>query len=269
MPRHIALDGSDRRQLADPGELSATFDQHFSVELADTSESLSEALALRYQVYCLERGFEDPARNPDGHERDEFDQRSVHAIVRHRSSGGCIAAVRLVLSSPSAPSSLFPVEAACGDQFYAGVWERVRAIPRARLGEISRFAVSKQFRRRHTEANYIEGISPHVPYFDAGHPIMNHRRVMPYVTLGLFAAVIRLSLRHGVTHWFAVMEPTLLRLLRTFGIHFPAIGPVVEYHGRRQPTLAVGTEVANRARHERPDVWALVTEKGRCLPPSA
>jgi N-acyl amino acid synthase of PEP-CTERM/exosortase system len=167
------------------------------------------------------------------------------------------------------PSSLYPIEAASGAQFYAEVWERVHAVPRARFGEISRFAVSKQFRRRHTEADFIEGISPHVPYFDAGQPVMNHRRVMPYVTLGLFAAVIRLSVRYGVTHWFAVMEPTLLRLLRAFGIHFPAIGPVVEYHGRRQPTLAVGTEVAERARQERPDVWDLVTDRGRNLPPPA
>jgi N-acyl amino acid synthase of PEP-CTERM/exosortase system len=84
MPRLLALDGSDRRQLVDPSALSEKFDQHFQVELADTPASLSEALALRYQVYCLERGFEDPASNPDGHERDEFDERSVHAIVRHR-----------------------------------------------------------------------------------------------------------------------------------------------------------------------------------------
>ena len=268
MPRHLVLDSPSHRQAAGRTALCEKFDRHFEVELADTPGSLSDALALRYQVYCLERGYEDPAKNPGGYERDEFDQRSVHAIVRHRLSGDCIAAVRLVLASPSTPTSLFPVEAACGEQFYAGVWDRVHAVPRGCLGEISRFAVSKQFRRRYTEADYIQGISPHVPYFDESAEGPNHRRVMPYVTLGLFAAVIRLSARHGVTHWFAVMEPTLLRLLRKFGIHFPPIGPVVDYHGRRQPTLAVGIEVADRARAEQPDVWDLVTDRGRELPPS-
>lgn len=255
--------------VLDRDALCSAFETNFEVVVADSPALVKEVLALRYQVYCLERGYEDPEKNSDGCERDEFDCRSVYGFVRHRRSARCIGAVRLVLCDTEEPESPFPVEAHCRDVFFPDASREIRSISRVRLGEISRFAVSRQFRRRYTEADYIQGISPHVPYFDPDQPGSEHRRMMPHVTLGLFAAVIRLSKIHGVTHWFAVMEPTLLRLLRRFGIHFPTIGPIVEYHGRRQPTLAVASELAERARGERPDVWDLVTDRGRELPPTA
>jgi N-acyl amino acid synthase of PEP-CTERM/exosortase system len=248
-------------------DLYEAFTANFEVLVADTPDLVTEALALRYQVYCVERGYEDPALNPGGCERDEFDRRSVHGLVHHRASGRCVGAVRLILADAAAPARAFPAEVHCKPRFYPGVAERVEAIPRLQLAEISRFAVSKDFRRRLSEAEYTHGISPHASYFDSIGTSPEHRRFMPQVTIGLFAAVVRLSATHGVTHWFAVMEPTLLRLLQRFGIYFPPIGPVVEYHGRRRPTLAIAAEVTERARHERPDVWQIVTDWGEGVPP--
>lgn len=52
---------------------------------------------IRYQVYCLETGYENPFAYPQKMERDNFDVRSIHFIVRSRATGDWIAAMRLVL----------------------------------------------------------------------------------------------------------------------------------------------------------------------------
>lgn len=247
---------------------SEQFKENFDVVLADTPELVDEALALRYQIYCLERGYEDPNCNPGQRERDEYDTRSVHAVVRHR-AGGYAGVVRLVLADAAAPERPFPIEAHCAEQFFAGVPEQIRELPRAQIAEISRFAVMKDFRRRSTEHRFVHGLSPHVAYTDADEDAARTRRAMPQVTVGLFAAIARLSVRENITHWFAVMEPTLLRLVGRFGIRFTEIGPAVQYHGRRVPSLANAFDVVDKIRVSRPDIWDIVTEGGRVVPPAS
>ena len=56
-----------------------------------------------------------------------------------------------------------------------------------------------------------------------------------HLPLGLIKSCVEMSVREGMTHWAAVMEPALLRLLTRLGIHFNPLGSLVEYHGRRQP----------------------------------
>ena len=72
------------------------FDERYEVIVADTPVARRIHHRIRYQVYCLENGFEDPARYPDGEERDEWDEHSVHFIVRDRLSGEWIGAMRLI-----------------------------------------------------------------------------------------------------------------------------------------------------------------------------
>jgi N-acyl amino acid synthase of PEP-CTERM/exosortase system len=66
------------------------------------------------------------------------------------------------------------------------------------------------------------------------------------------------------------MEPALLRMLRHLGIYFESIGPVVEYHGRRQPCFSNIEELLATTWDERPDVWEVLTDGGRLrAPPTA
>src|SRR6202020_19338 len=67
----------------------------------------------------------------------------------------------------------------------------------------------------------------------------------------------------GLTDCWAVMERTLLRLLKSSAIHFRALGPLVEYHGMRQPCCANIAETVARMHVERPEIWAFVTDNGR------
>jgi N-acyl amino acid synthase of PEP-CTERM/exosortase system len=65
------------------------------------------------------------------------------------------------------------------------------------------------------------------------------------------------------------MEPTLLRLLTRFGIHFRKIGPLIDYHGKRQPAIGNVDEVLAGIYAERRDVWETITDYGDVWPLAA
>jgi N-acyl amino acid synthase of PEP-CTERM/exosortase system len=243
-------------------DLKAKFYEYFKLVHATTETLKREVYKLRFQVYCLETGFE---RKEDCQvfyengqevylETDSYDCRSDHYLIRHRRSGLYAATVRLVLPDPSDLQALFPIEEHCVLQ--APVTDP--AI-RRHLAEISRFAVSKEFKRRQDESGTLAGIGPQPEVYFAP----DERRVLPHITIGLFAAIVRMTRAHGITHWYAVMEPALLRLLRLFGIRFFPIGPDVDYHGLRRPCLAEVDRVLPMIRKVNLPVWELITDAGR------
>ncbi|ALP54106.1 hypothetical protein Tel_13725 [Candidatus Tenderia electrophaga] len=246
--------------------LIETYNDYFDIEVADTPDLLREVFALRYQVYCVENPFENAADFPDQLEKDVFDDRSVHGLVRYRPTGWVVATVRLVLPDNDDPGTAFPIEQNCAASFaLSGL--NTRLLPRRSLAEISRFAVSKELKRRAGEADTLAGVGPDPEAYVK--PLNNGKRLIPHVTLGLFAAIVRMSAAHDISHWYAVMEPSLLRLLTRFGIEFTPIGEPVDYHGLRQPCFGAVEQVLEGMWKKRQDVWALITGDGADWPPPA
>ncbi|WP_148863848.1 PEP-CTERM/exosortase system-associated acyltransferase [Marinobacter fonticola] len=243
-------------------DISSIFNSVFEVAVATTEETVNKVLEVRYQVYCVDRSFEDPNRFVDKRERDSYDPRSAHALIRHRTTGDSVAAVRLVLAGDTPDQSDFPMEEPCVRQMNQQAQNAIAETPRQHIAEISRMAVSREFRRRLNEDQSTSGISDQACYADAE----GGKRAMPYISLGLFAAILQMSVKHGVTHWMAVMEPAQLRLLKRFGVEFDHVGPLMEYHGRRRPAFTEAASLIEGIRKRRPDVWALITESGRYLP---
>lgn len=231
--------------------INGSFLQNFEIVSADTPALIDEAHKLRYQVYCEEKGFEDPARYPDGREYDEYDARSVHSLIRHRDSGIYVGVVRLVLPERGNPHALLPMEQHCHLNL-AKTHPLLAALPRDAVGEISRFSVSKMFRRRIAEEGLIYGVSGN----DGVHPCFD-RRLLPHITLGLIAAFIRMCAQHNVHYCYAVMEPTLLRFLSRFGIQFSTLGEAVDYRGLRVPAFITAGNLEN-VRRTRADLWELI-----------
>ena len=77
------------------------FDTHFDVLLCDTTESRDWHYELRYDVYCIDRAYENASAFPDKRERDNHDAESVHFLVRNRTNGQFVASMRLVVGEPS------------------------------------------------------------------------------------------------------------------------------------------------------------------------
>lgn len=231
-------------------DFSLFFNRHFQVLTDPEHEILNDAFRLRYQVYCLEKGFEKHETCTDRKEQDEFDPHSLHGIVRHRETDTTMATVRLVRPQEGDSSVDFPLEQSYPDLLLRhGITDDV--LPRATTGEISRFAISKdcQQRMRSLQNGGTRRRS-------RGWRFKGRR--YPLVTFGLFIALMRLSLSHGITHWLAIMEPSLLRLLSRFGIQFTPIGGVIDYHGRRQPCYGRIDQIGHQVRGTELDLFELV-----------
>lgn len=250
-------------------DLIAAFNQYFELVHANTDALRMQVFMLRYQVYVLETGFEEASDCMSGvdesgqvihWEEDAFDERSDHYLLRHRRTGVFAATARLILPNRQDIQSDYPIEQHCA------LDQRVDDVAvRNRLGEISRFAVSKVFKRRIGELGSLAGVSPDIDiYFEE-----DERRVLPHISLGLFAAVMRMVQSHGITHCYAVMEPALLRLLGRFGVIFNRIGPDVDYHGFRTPCLGTVDEALPSIKLAAPSVWDLITNCGELLKKAA
>jgi N-acyl amino acid synthase of PEP-CTERM/exosortase system len=70
-----------------------------------------------------------------------------------------------------------------------------------------------------------------------------------------------------VEYLCALLEPPLIRRVDRLGIHFPAVGPVVDYHGTRQPSIIRIDSVLDRLKAQRPEMWAAITDRDRLAPP--
>lgn len=245
-------------------DLLKSFGQYFEIIQATTASLRDESFRLRYQVYCLETGFEEASRLKDGRETDVYDGRSAHSLIRYNCSDSPLTAagVRLVLADSADAARPFPIEEHCSISL-AGAGFDEASIPRDGIAEISRFAVSKSFKRRVGEAKTLAGVGPDTESYVT---VKGGARLVPHLTLGLFAAIVRMSADNNITHWYAVMEPSLLRLLTRFGISFCAIGDLVDYHGDRQPCFGEIDTVMAGIYDKRRDVWDFITEQGRYWP---
>jgi N-acyl amino acid synthase of PEP-CTERM/exosortase system len=254
----VASDGAAPPQSSadEKRSLFALYARWFDVVPADTPERLEEAYRLRYQVYCVENNFESADQAQPGLEIDGYDKHSVHSLLIHRPTGMVAGTVRLILPNGSGTIDALPISEMCTDP---SLRDPAR-FPPARTAEISRFAVSKAFRRRISDGTYPD------MHFSDGAPVnrAHERRVLtPNITLGLMKAIAEMSIRNGITHLCAMMEPALLRLTGRLGIKFMPLGKTVEYHGIRQPCFAELADLGFALMKCSPDAHELVSDQGR------
>ena len=232
-------------------ELFARYSACFKSILADSPSLIRAAQSLRYQVYCLERHFEEPAQHSNGLECDEDDSRSIPGLVYYKDDPAPIGTARLILPRSDQAKSL-PVQRLLESNSVS----TSRFFPSAATAEVSRFAISKAFRKR-------VAISLERKTREPGRAAELYT-ALP--CLGLIQAMLRASMAQGITHWLAIMEPKLLRLLATLGIHFKSVGPLVSFHGLRQPSYCCIADMLDQLACEKPEHWNIVTDCGRLLP---
>jgi N-acyl amino acid synthase of PEP-CTERM/exosortase system len=233
--------------------MAECYEETFAEVIATTPELREECFRLRYQVYCRERQFENPASGAAGLERDIYDDRSEHALLLHRATGISVGTVRLVRSVPTMPLGSLPFHLLCND---------VRAHDREFLpphctAEVSRFAISKE----RTQLAFRTAVEMGARHRDSATRSMT--------ILGLLRAAMEMAAINGIEYFCAVMEPALVRRLGSLAVEFKPLGGLVDYHGRRQPCYAHIPSMAEKTRMLNPGVWALATDHGRLAPPLA
>jgi len=198
--------------------------------IADTAVARRIHYQLRYRVFCLQTGFEDPTLFPEKEEKDAFDGRSVHFLVRDRRSGAWLAAARLVLPG----GGTLPVEQYCGlsrDEVY-----RNHALPFERTAEVSRLLVASGVRPRQQDLRSSRG--------DAGekhgspHSVSRERPATPIILTDLLLAIAAYCREHAMPQAAFLVTPALARILRRLGIALITIGAPCQHRGIRLPCVA-------------------------------
>ena len=197
--------------------------EHFEVVRASTPTLLDQVYRLRYQVYCVENAYEDPDRQPGGLETDIYDERSVHALLVHRGSEAVAGTVRVILPGTDQQSPPLPISIVADSEQR----ELLRRLPHSRTAELSRFAVSKEFRQRCADPE--------------------DRRMLRYITIGLIRGALEMCRDNDIQYVCAVMERSLIRLLGRLGFVFDHLGGLIEYHGARQPCVAQVNQIVSTA----------------------
>lgn len=194
---------------SDQGEVPSS--ASIVTSLVSDPQDLEEVFRLRYQVYGIERGFLKVEDYPEGLERDEYDDHSIHFLTRN-AKGNPIATARLVLYSPIG----FPIEKEYDmSQAFVG-------IDRRGVVEFSRFALSKNIRD-------IEKETAAVP--------ASEKFGYSEIALQLIVALVREGRIRGITYCCAAVERALWLVMRHSGMGMRQVGPPKEYHGLRIPCL--------------------------------
>ena len=232
-------------------DLLARHDLYFETRAANTPALISTAHALRYQVYCLERNFEKTEEHAGGMEVDAFDSHSAHGLLIYRLTGEALGTVRIISSNNGSTQDNLPMIGILRDSNI----DLADHLPIERTVEVSRFAVSKQLRRRlNDHYNSPGNLAPRSR--------LERERQGNLPCLALLQFIVRQSLALGATHWAAVMEVKLLRMFASMGIHFQPIGPMVLHHGLRQPSYGSISEVLQNIKQEHYDYWSVITNAG-------
>jgi len=233
--------------------LSQGFKRYFDVAPAVSDDLQDQAYGIRHRVYCEELGFE-PVRE-DRRERDPYDARAMHVLVRSTKVDRYVACARLVRVDPDDPSSLLPVEKACAHTIDRSIVDPAR-LPRDSIAEISRLAIVPEFRRRNGEQHAAIAVS------EADFGKVDLPR-FPYIQVSLYLGAIALAKQLGVETIFVLTEPRLAAHLWKLGVRIRRIGGPVEHRGERVPsTMAVSSIKENLPRSVRP-LWELICEQIR------
>lgn len=239
---------SGERSGSGSSQLSQIYNEIFEEVPADTPLLLEECFRIRHQVYCIEKNF---FARDGGRETDAYDDRSLHGLLRHRPTGAFVGTIRIILPAGDPSPTSLPLYRL----WHAAGLPLSDLPPIAGMAEISRFAISKRFRRRADDGLY--GYA-----YDADELARDERRMIPHLSLGLMRLALRLGSGRGISGACAIMEPTLVRLLARLGIHWQAVGPMIDCYGACQPCIARVDDLLRQLKAERPEVWQVITAGG-------
>jgi len=202
------------------------FTQFLEPQVAINDALKEEAFKIRHNVYCEELAFEEVKEG--GQEKDEFDDRSIFSLIKHKPTSTYTSCVRIVKINEE--GQLLPIEKFCMNSITNEEFHPKR-FNRNEICEISRLAVKADFRRRKTDQfkGSGTGVIQETSYSEV------ELRCFPFIAIGLYMAAATMAIDTGIKHAFVMMEPRLARSMKFVGIKFIQLGEPIEYHGLRAP----------------------------------
>lgn len=228
--------------------------RYFTFRTADpgaNSQLENSVFALRYQVYCIERGFLSADDYPNGLEQDEYDEFSTHVAAINQ-GGLVVGSLRIVY-----PSKLsFPFRHHC-DRLFPGR----RKPDDSECIEISRLVISKVYRRRADDtplgfSEKLAELNPDgKPVYSLFQQTAERRKIYPEILMGLIKQMYQQCKRSGVGYWYVAMEPSLARMLKRIHFLFEPIGEQQDYYGMVTPYILSIADFEANLRVEGPALY--------------
>jgi N-acyl amino acid synthase of PEP-CTERM/exosortase system len=185
------------------------FDQSFAIISANTIALKQEAYAIRYQVYCQDLQYEQGVSSKEKAEVDAYDSCSEHFLLLHKPSNKYIGCVRLIHKQSQRPLPFEKVSGVKTGQVVKHLMGNAE-----QYCELSRLVVLPEYRQK-------IALMP------------RESETVPYVSISLILAGIMHFIQSGHRYCFAMMEPKLVRLLNTYGLHVQQASTLVNYKGKR------------------------------------
>lgn len=198
------------------------FRKHFEFKIAKNAQEMREVKKLRYEVFIKEMKYgleSDPYHET---ESDKFDENSIHCLIRHRRTGMTAGYLRLITTEANETNGLkiLPIESEYHAEFYSDEL-KPSSFSLDTVCEASRLAISKIFR--------TPSIYNNMDFTDI------EKSHFPMIIASLFACSYALADLRKRTNMFAIMEPSLPRLLSLSGFKFKKIGKEITIFGKRNP----------------------------------
>ena len=193
------------------------FWEEYGVVQANSAALLSKAYSLRYQCYCVENEYEN--KNSLEIENDNFDLFSAHGLLFRKQDNIFFGNVRLIKPI----HRKFPIE------FFVDI---NKYVDKNSSLEISRFCLSKDLRKQ-----------------------INQKQYEALYVLSLIKWIVNYALLNHYEYLLAIVEPSLIRVLKKHSIEFNVLGEKVNYHGVRYPCCIVLNKLLEEVRQKKPEIF--------------
>ena len=236
------------------------FRRYFRIDAALDDEQRDDVYRIRHEVYCEDLKFE-PER-PDRREIDDYDEHSIHCLLTTaRVPSKLVGCTRIVLTNPDDPDAPLPFEQLCAETLDRSIIDPAR-LPRDRIGEVSRLAVRRTYRRRTGEEQ------SELVFHDEDYGTMTYPR-FPYIPIGLYMGAVSLAAHRNIDYLFILTEPRLAEHFSRLGCAIRQIGDPVSHRGLRVPSVIDVQRVIHDMRFMLKPLWRIVDEEiESSLPPS-
>ena len=175
--------------------------------LANTEESKNIHFNLRYQIYCIEKGYEQSSKFKDGLETDEYDESAAHFLIRHKANHEWVGTFRLIIDK----FGNLPI---CQ---HAHIEHAHRVSTQKTVVEFSRLAILRSFQKLNGKTADVIGHSESCLVFNA------------------ISAGIEYSRRLGAHRIYFFCKPSLTKMVRKMGFKYSQIGDKTQFRGVRFP----------------------------------
>ncbi len=177
----------------------------YSLILASTQEHFQAVQEIRKDV--IVNHYPDVAENKK-YIFSQDDRQSFIYLLQHNETKRYVGSVRIFFANDRTPSQKIPMEK---DLHIKGIEKLTHPLP---ICEISRFALV------HDQIEHKE---------------FSQLQLRTYLSLALMSATRINVLLHRYSKMFAIMEPSLHRILKRHSVYVEPIGDAIDFHGIRFP----------------------------------